>query len=139
MSVHGPLGATEGGSVEVTARAVATRAPSRALSDRRLSVLGLVGLLASTMIVAIAAAKTDAVLPESVRPIPGWLAGPFGSTGLGLSSGELILVLAAMFASYVLAVRGAERVSPAVMLMCIAALNALVLLAPPLLSTDVFS
>jgi hypothetical protein len=44
-----------------------------------------------------------------------------------------------MFASYALAFRSADRLSARVVLMCIAAMHALVLLAPPLLSTDVFS
>jgi alpha-1,6-mannosyltransferase len=47
--------------------------------------------------------------------------------------------LAVMFVAYVFAVRHAERVPPKAVLMCVAALMALVLLAPPLLSTDVFS
>jgi alpha-1,6-mannosyltransferase len=50
-----------------------------------------------------------------------------------------MLVLSAMFGCYVLAVRDAERLSARSVLTAIAAVNALVLLAPPLLSTDVFS
>ena len=74
-----------------------------------------------------------------MRPVPSWLAGPFGSTGIGLGNGGLILVLVVMFGSYVLAVHAADRLSARTVLMCIAAIHALVLLAPPLLSTDVFS
>jgi alpha-1,6-mannosyltransferase len=44
-----------------------------------------------------------------------------------------------MFASYVVAVRAADMLSGRAVLMTIAALYALMLLAPPLLSTDVFS
>src|SRR5436309_1803922 len=44
-----------------------------------------------------------------------------------------------MFACYTLAVRAADRLSARAVLMAIAALHALMLLAPPLLSTDVFS
>jgi hypothetical protein len=44
-----------------------------------------------------------------------------------------------MFGSYVVAVHAADRLSARTVLMCIAAIHALVLLAPPLLSTDVFS
>jgi alpha-1,6-mannosyltransferase len=51
----------------------------------------------------------------------------------------LLLVLAAMFASYALAAHAGSRLSGRAVLMTIAALHALVLLAPPLLSTDVFS
>ncbi len=101
--------------------------------------VGIAGLLVTTLLVALAAANTDLLLPESVRPVPGSLAGPFGSTGLDLRSGGLIVVLVAMFGSYVLAVRAADRLSARAVLMCIAAMHALVLLAPPLLSTDIFS
>ncbi len=44
-----------------------------------------------------------------------------------------------MFASYVITVRSASRLSPLLVLGTIAALHALMLLAPPLFSTDVFS
>jgi hypothetical protein len=136
MSVHGPLGATDTGAVQLRARAVGARLP--ALQDRA-GVLGIGGLVVTTLLIALGAANTDLLLPESVRPVPHSLAGPFGSTGLDLGTGGLIVVLVAMFGSYVLAARAADRLSARTVLMCIAAMNALVLLAPPLLSTDVFS
>jgi hypothetical protein len=97
------------------------------------------GLLVTTLLVAAGAARTNVLLPESVRPLPGWLAGPFGSTGLSLGYGGVIATLAAMFGAYVLAARAADRLSARTVLMCIAATHALILLAPPLLSTDIFS
>jgi|SRR5579884_1115223 len=136
MSVQAPLGATDSGAVRVVSRGIEARLP--ALRSRA-GLLGVSGLLATTLVVAMAAAHTDALLPETVRPLPAWLAGPFGSTGLGLSGPMLILVLAVMFASYAVSVRATDRLSPRTVLMAIAAMNALVLLAPPLLSTDVFS
>jgi len=71
--------------------------------------------------------------------VPQWLAGPFDGAGFALGSGGLVVVLIVMFASYAVAARAAERLSARTVLMCIAAVHALVLLAPPLLSTDVFS
>ena len=136
MSVHGPLGATETGGVQVRARAASTRLSA---ARDRLGLLGIAGLLVTTLLVALAAAHTDALLPESVRPVPQWLAGPFDGAGFSLGSGGLVVVLIVMFASYVVAARAAERLSARTVLMCIAAIHALVLLAPPLLSTDVFS
>ena len=50
-----------------------------------------------------------------------------------------LLTLALMFASYVAVIRTTDRLSAGMVLTCIAALYALVLLAPPLISTDVFS
>jgi Glycosyltransferase family 87 len=136
MSVHGPLGATPGGAFELGA---AARREHTGSSGARLGVLGLSGLLVTALVVSVSAAGTDSLLPESVRPVPRWLAGPFGSTGIGLGVGALIGVLTLMFVSYAVAVHAADRLSPRTVLMCIAALNALVLLAPPLVSTDVFS
>jgi alpha-1,6-mannosyltransferase len=136
MSVHGPLGATDTGAVQIRARTRGVRAP---VLGHRAGLIGIAGLVVTTLLVALAAAHTDALLPESVRPIPQWLAGPFGSTGLDIGSGGLIAVLIVMFASYVVAARAADRLSARTVLMCIAAMHALVLLAPPLLSTDVFS
>jgi Glycosyltransferase family 87 len=137
MTVHGPLGVTEAGAFELR------RDPglnARTGSSRtRLGLLGLSGLLASGLAVSVTAAGTDSLLPESIRPVPQWLAGPFGATGLGLGVGALMGVLALMFASYALVVHASDRLSARSVLMCIAALHALVLLAPPLVSTDVFS
>ncbi len=97
MSAQGPLGATETGSLtvpvgttpsraRVTSRAAGVRIGLPALRTRA-GVLGLCGLLATTLLAAVAAAHTNQLLPESVRPVPSWLAGPFGSTGFGLDSG----------------------------------------------------
>jgi hypothetical protein len=136
MSVHGPLGAADTGAVQIRTRAVGARVP--ALRERA-GLLGISGLLVTTLLVALAAPHTDSLLPESVRPVPQWLAGPFGSAGFGLGGWGLIGVLAVMFASYAVAMRAADRLSARTVLMCIAAMYTLVLLAPPLLSTDVFS
>jgi hypothetical protein len=105
----------------------------------RQGVLALSGLLLTGLLISVAAAGTDLLLPESVRPIPSWLSGAFGSAGLDVGVGGLIAVLAVMFACYVIAVRATDQLSGRAVLMTIAALHALVLLAPPLLSTDVFS
>jgi alpha-1,6-mannosyltransferase len=136
MSVHGPLGATQAGAFELGRSA---REGSSSSARARLGLLGLSGLLVSGLVISISAAGTDSLLPESVRPVPRWLAGPFGSTGIGLGVAALIGVLTAMFVSYAIAVRAADRLPARTVLMCIAALHALVLLAPPLVSTDVFS
>jgi alpha-1,6-mannosyltransferase len=141
MTAPGPLGATDTGAVTIAARANTVRARGSALPALRAyaGTIGLAGLLVTTLVVALAAAHTNQLVPDTVRPLPGWLAGPFGSTGLSLPSGVLIALLAMMFASYVATISSAQRLSPRAVLMTIAALNALVLLAPPLLSTDIFS
>src|SRR5579885_188162 len=137
MSVRSPLGATESGAIQLRTRAIATRA--RSLGDRA-GLFGIAGLIATTLLVALGAARTNMLLPESVRPIiPSWLGGPFGNTGIDLGDYGLIAVLAVMFASYAISYRAAGRLSARTVLICIAAMHALVLLAPPLLSTDIFS
>jgi Glycosyltransferase family 87 len=136
MSVTGPLGATpEGGAFRPPTAALGARsAPSI-----RCGSLALGGLLVSGLVISLSAAHTEWLLPASIRPVPGWLAGPFGGAELDLGLGGLIAVLALMFVSYTLAIRATDQLSGRAVLMSIAALHALVLLAPPLLSTDVFS
>src|SRR5947209_10996706 len=136
MSIHGPLGATDTGAVDLRTRAIGAR---KSWVDTRTGLLALAGLLLTTLLIAVAAAGTDTLLPQSVRPIPTWLAGPFAGAGIGLGTAGLIAVLALMFGCYVLAVQATDRLSARAVLVCIGALHALVLLAPPLLSTDVFS
>jgi hypothetical protein len=137
MSVRGPLGVTpQSGAFEISTTGIGARARA---SGSRAGLVGLSGLLLTGLVVALAAAQTDNLLPESARPMPTWLAGPFGSTGLGIGHGGLMLVLALMFGAYLLAIRGADALSARTVLATVAGLHALMLLAPPLLSTDIFS
>jgi len=101
--------------------------------------VGVAGMLITGAVLAISAAHTNDLLPLSVRPMPAWLAGTFAHTGVALGHTALIAVFMLMFVSYVLAVRGAAELSPPVVLATIAGLTALFLLAPVLLSTDIFS
>ena len=86
---------------------------ARGVFPRALGVVGLAGILVSGLLISVGAAHTDSLLPESVRPMPNWLAGPFGSTGFGLGVGGLIAAFVLMFACYVLAVRESERLAAA--------------------------
>jgi len=136
MSLHGPLGATQSGAIELSRPGVDARA---ARSRARTGLFALCGLMASGALATISAAHTDTFLPESVRPVPNWLAGPFAGAGVDLHVAGAVAVLVVMFASYVVAVGAADQLSGRAVLMCIAAFHAIVLLAPPLLSTDIFS
>ena len=139
MSVNSPpLRAARSGSFELRAPALDAR---RSASRNWLGVLGVGGLLATGLLVALAAADTSKLLPQTLSAGIGrvGLAGSFGTTGLHLGGAGLSIVIVAMFASYVVTVRSASRLSPLVVLGAIAALHALMLLAPPLFSTDVFS
>ena len=100
----------------------------------------MAGLLLGGLLICVSANQTGVLLPSSLGPvIPASLAGPFGSAGLDLGLGGLIAVFAVMFISYAAAVAAADQLSARAVLICIAALLTLVLLAPPLLSTDIFS
>ena len=136
MSVHGSLGVTDSGAIQIRTRAA--RTPARSLGDRA-GLFAIAGLLLTTLLVAIGAAQTNELLPESVRPLPSWLAGPLGRTGLSLGTNGMIVVLVAMFGAYVIAAQAADRLSARTVVVSIAALHAIILLAPPLLSTDIFS
>jgi hypothetical protein len=139
MSVNSPpLGATQSGTFELRATALETRTTA---SRNWIGVLALTGLLLTGLLVALGAADTDNLLPQTVRWAPGMLglAGSFGNTGINLGSVGLAAVIVVMFASYLAVVAVAHRLSPLLVLGAIAALNALMLLAPPLVSTDIFS
>jgi hypothetical protein len=139
MSVNSPpLGATRSGSFDLRAPALETR--TRASLDW-LGIIGVVGLLTTGLLVALAAAGTDKLLPQTLQAGIGLvgLAGSFGNTGIDLGGPGLAIVMIVMFASYVATVRAAPRLTPLVVLGVIAALHALMLLAPPIVSTDVFS
>jgi Glycosyltransferase family 87 len=139
MSVDSPpLGATRSGAFELRGRTLDTR---RVASRSWLGLLGLAGMLATGLLLALAAAGTDNLLPQTVRWAPGalHLAGSFGATGINLGSIGLPVVMAAMFTSYLAVVAVAHRLSPLPVLGAIAALHALMLLGPPLVSTDIFS
>jgi alpha-1,6-mannosyltransferase len=96
-------------------------------------------VLVSGIILSLAAAGTQTLLPESIRPIPARFAGLFGHTGLNLHAGGAIAVLATMTLCYALVTALAGELSGKTVLMGIAALHAVILLAPPLASTDIFS
>jgi len=120
----------------------ATASPLEIGIARRQSRLGLAaigGLLACGGAIAVAAAHTESLLPESIRPVQASLAGAFGAAGINLHVGGTIGVLVLMFLSYATVVAMAGQLSARVVVMAIAALYAVVLLAPPLSSTDIFS
>jgi alpha-1,6-mannosyltransferase len=114
--------------------------PARRWLSARWGRLGLATLIATATVVALSAARTALLLPLSLRPVvPRWLAGAFGQEGINLGLAELVAVLSLMFVCYVLVVRSADQLSGRGVLIGVAGLLTLVLLAPPLLSTDVFS
>lgn len=136
MTLTEPLGATpQGGTLEFTT----SRLRARRWHSLGAGRLGLAGLLLAGLVLTSSAAQTSLLLPQSVRPVPSWLAGPLGGTGIDLGLGGMIAMLVLMLFSYAVVIWAADRLSARTVVIGIAALHALVLLAPPLFSTDVFS
>ncbi|MHB8692779.1 MAG: polyprenol phosphomannose-dependent alpha 1,6 mannosyltransferase MptB [Solirubrobacteraceae bacterium] len=102
--------------------------------------LGLGGLLLVALLISLSASQTVVLLPQSVQlALPSWLLGVFGRHGIDLGVGGSITAMALMFVCYAFVVRASGQLSTKAVLIGIAALHVFVLLAPPLLSNDVFS
>ena len=144
MSVRSPLGATSNSASVELAGGPSFGLRITSVSASRRARIGVAGLLVGTILVALSAAHTPSLLPESVR---GWvgaaqlpaLAGAFGGTGIDLHAGGTIAVLGLIFVSYLLVVGTSSQLSGRTVLLLIAGLQTLILLGPPLVSTDVFS
>lgn len=106
---------------------------------RLLAWAGMAGLLATSLLICVSATRSSLVLPGTLRPLPGWLAGPFGGAGASLGLASLIVVFGVLFLSYAAAASCAHRLSPRAVLAAILVLHAMVLFGPPLFSSDVFS
>jgi alpha-1,6-mannosyltransferase len=96
-------------------------------------------VLGGGALVALGAAHTASLLPESIRPAPAWLQGTFAAVHLDLHVGGTIAALAIMFAGYALLVHRAARLDARAVVVAIVVLHVLMLLTAPLISTDVFS
>jgi hypothetical protein len=107
-------------------------------SPRSQAWFALSGLLATSLLVCVSTSG-GLVLPSTLRPLPGWLAGPFQGAGFELGLAALIATFVVLFASYAIAAQTAHRLSPRVVLGAIVALHLMVLLGPPLFSSDIFS
>jgi len=136
MSVQTPLSADVRRDF---ARVPVGGSPVGATSSNRRGLIAIGGVLVCGCLLAVAAAHTESLLPETIRPVPPSLAGAFGDTGLNLHVGGAIAALSLMFVSYAVVVAASTRLSARAVLIAVAALHVVVLLGPPLVSTDVFS
>jgi hypothetical protein len=104
--------------------------------------LALGGLVAAISLIALGtAAAPTALLPtDRTRPhyFPAWLAGPLHAIGLRTSSGLLVAAVIVFCACYAVALRCAARIPSSRVWTAIGAAHVAALLAPPLLSQDVF-
>ena len=138
MSVRGPLGAPSQRAGLELAGAPSLDVRAAAANSRR-ALLAVAGLLVSGVLIAVSSANTQTLLPQTIRPVPAALAGAFAQAGLNLHAGGAIAALVMMTTCYAIVASLAGELSGRTVLMAIAALHAVVLLAPPLVSTDIFS
>jgi hypothetical protein len=102
--------------------------------------LALGALLACGVAVALGAAGTRYQQLNGIgAPLPQWVLGPLGGLGWDLHGPALCALLAAMVGCYLLVVRHATALSARAGIAAVLALHATFLLAPPLLSSDVFN
>ena len=101
--------------------------------------LGLAGLAASSaVIVAGAQEDRNLLVPAAKLRYPGWLHGPLSGVRLDLAAPTVAWLMVAMCAAYALVLVAADALAPRTAIVAIVALHLLYLLAPPLLSSDVF-
>jgi hypothetical protein len=112
---------------------------SGSLPLRALGAVGLLGVLASTFLLAARAAGAPSNYVR-VREAgwPGWIAGPYQGLGLGIGKGSFETLILIMVGCYMLVLVGARTLPLAAVAGAILAAHLLLLLGPPLLSQDVF-
>ena len=99
----------------------------------------LAGMAAAAVgIVAGAQSGPVQLVPSAARTYPGWLHGPLSWLHTDLTYDGLAWLVLAMCACYLVVLAGAGTVDPRAAVAAIAGLHLLFVLAPPLLSSDVF-
>src|SRR5919197_5917792 len=99
---------------------------------------GAVLLTASVVLVFDAASGPSFLVPGGVRSFPDWLAGPFTGLGERTNWNDFGWLLVALFGAWLAVLAGARSLSPRIVIGAIVAVHLVFLLAPPLLSADIF-
>jgi hypothetical protein len=99
---------------------------------------GAVLLTASVVLVLDAAAAPSFLVPGGVRAFPHWLAGPFTGLGERTTWTGFGWLLVTLFGAWLALLAGVRSLSTRVVIGAIVAAHVLFLLAPPLLSADIF-
>jgi hypothetical protein len=123
----------------ISRRAGGRTTQTAALARRILGLAALAGMAAASLaIVAGAQSGLGILVPAAKLRYPGWLHGPLAGLELDLTPGGLAWLLLAMCACYLLALACADSIPIRAGLAAVAGLHLLFVLAPPLLSSDVF-
>ncbi|HEV2772174.1 MAG TPA: glycosyltransferase 87 family protein [Thermoleophilaceae bacterium] len=121
----------------LTHRPALVRAPRS--GAQRFAAAGLGGLLVTSAVVATgAAAYPSRLVPSGRFLFPDWMAGVFAGLGFEMSIVAFGIALGVMVACYVAAVHYVTAVPARALASTVVVLHAIFLLAPPLLSTDIF-
>jgi Glycosyltransferase family 87 len=140
---HAP-GATQisAGVGPLSPQATAKRADAATVAG----VVAILGLIAGSLLIAVAAARGPSILsPPLSHDTNGWLTGPFHGIWPGRFSREatlqppLAVVLGAMLVCYGLALACARHIGRRTAWGAIVVLHVIFFLGPPLLLTDVFN
>jgi hypothetical protein len=104
-----------------------------------LGALGLIGVLASVLLLAAdAASGPSQYVPARSGGWPNWVAGPFAGLGVGITPNRFQTLTLIMTASYLAVLLAVRALSARVLALTILAANLVLLLGPPLISQDVF-
>jgi hypothetical protein len=95
-------------------------------------------LTASLVLVFDAAATPSFLVPGGIRAFPHWLSGPFTGLGERTTWTGLGWILVVLFGAWLAVLAGVRFLSPRIVIGAVVALHVLFLLAPPLLSADIF-
>jgi hypothetical protein len=102
--------------------------------------LALGGVVLCGLAIALGAGGTRFMQLSGIGgPLPSWVLGPFAGVGWRLDGPLLCVLLGTMIAAYLVLLRFSAGISARAGLGAIAALHASFLVAPPLLSSDVFN
>jgi hypothetical protein len=136
MALDRELGISYGGAA--TARMPVPRALARVLQPTAAG-LALAGLVACGVLICLeAAAGRSGLIPASWHGLPSWMSGPLPGVGPGLTSDSFTPLFLAMCGCYLALIVLARQLPAPLTVGAIVALHAAFLLAPPLLSADVF-
>lgn len=114
-------------------------APARVTRAGVAAVTGTLALLAASVVLAVdAAAGPSPLVPGGLTRFPAWLAGPLSGLGRTTSVDGFGVLLVVMLAGWLLVLAGVRAVPARVLVAVIVAAHVVFLLAPPLLSADVF-
>jgi alpha-1,6-mannosyltransferase len=106
---------------------------------RALAALGALGVVASSYMLAVAAAgEPTQYVPARIGGWPPWLSGPLRTFEGSLSSGTFQTLTLMMCGGYVLVLLGARTLPAAALALAILAAHVAFVLGPPLISQDAF-